>query len=142
MQDVPRLKTPKGVHISCTYSEHLDQELNNLVLCSSFQCQVTAGCGRQGRQCIPVESCQGTCCTLEEYLLKLRTFVSVVFSDQCNFVPLKAATVKQPDKHDRKEDTFQIPAHQQDSWQHLQPSVMAPYETSAISAPREILIQR
>ena len=68
--------------------------------------------------------------------------MSVDFSDQCDFVPLKAGTAKQPDKHDRGKDTFQIPAHQQDSWQHLQPSVMAPYETSAISAPREILIQR
>ncbi|KAL0019092.1 hypothetical protein WJX77_000912 [Trebouxia sp. C0004] len=56
--------------------------------------------------------------------------------------PAKAGTAKEPDKHDRKEGTFQIPAHQQDSWQHLQPSVMAPYETSATSAPREILIHR
>lgn len=66
----------------------------------------------------------------------------VDFSDPSNLCSLKAGTARQPDKYERKEDTFQIPAHQQDSWQHLQPSVMAPYETSATSIPREILIQR
>lgn len=36
MQDVPRLKTPKGVHIFCTCSEHLDQEMNSWYFAARF----------------------------------------------------------------------------------------------------------
>ena len=46
------------------------------------------------------------------------------------------------DNADSKNKSNQIAAHQRDSWQHLRPSVMAPFDTSPGAAPREILVQR
>ena len=55
---------------------------------------------------------------------------------------LQAGLSVEAESHDRTQTYDQIAAHQQDSWQHLQPTVMAPFEASADSAPREILVQR
>ena len=46
------------------------------------------------------------------------------------------------DDDDSQNKANQIAAHQQDAWQHLQPSVMAPFDSSPGAAPREILVQR